>query len=147
MIWEAEKKREGHPAKTRIRLSVDPAEMLSTLTESCVDAILCIGTLEHILDKPAVLNQVHRVLKPHGAFVCLTPNGSYFWYTDLAPMLGYNTRHLSSDVFLNHEELLTHINRAGLKKVDGGFWRFIPRGDMPGWIGHVLLFSISWAKC
>ena len=43
MIREAEKKRQLHPAKTRIRLSVDAAEKLSTLTNSCVDAVLCVG--------------------------------------------------------------------------------------------------------
>lgn len=138
MIREAEKRREVHPAKSRIRLSVDPAEKLSTLSDASVDVVLCIGTLEHIPDKLAVLKQAHRILKPQGAFVCLTPNGGYFWYTRLAPLLGINTQHLSTDVFLKHEELLNHINQAGLNEVDQGFWSFIPRGDMPGWIGHVL---------
>ncbi len=148
MIREAEKKQQHHPAKTRIRLSVDYAEKLSTITNSSVDAVLCIGTLEHIPNKLAVLRQVDRVLKPQGAFVCLTPNGDYFWYTCLAPLLGYNTRHLSSDVFLNREELLNHINQTKLEEVDWGFWRFIPRGDMSGWIGRILfVFDLVGQLC
>ena len=147
MIREAEKKREYHPAKTRIRLFVDPAEKLSTLSDACVDTVLCIGTLEHIPRKSTVLSQVYRVLKSNGAFICLTPNGSYLWYTYLAPLLDYNTRHLSSDVFLNREELLNHINRAGLEEIDRGFWRFIPRGDMPNWIGHLLFVFDFVGQC
>ncbi len=138
MIREAKKKWLQHPAKNRILLSVDAAEKLSTIAESCIDAVLCIGTLEHIPDKPAVLKQLHRVLKPNGAFICLTPNGSYFWYTHLAPWLGLDTQHLSSDVFLTRMELLKLINQNGFEKLDEGLWRFIPKGDMSLWIGHML---------
>lgn len=143
MIRVAEKKREIHPAKQRIRLAVDSAETLATLADSSVDAVLCIGAFEHMLDKQAVLKQVYRVLNSQGAFLCLTPNGGYLWYTQLAKRLGYSTRHLSSDEFLTHKELLERVNYAGFKVKTLGYWRFIPRGDMPDWIGR-LLYIIDW---
>lgn len=67
-----------------------------------------------MLDRPRAVSQVHRVLRPSGTFVCLTPDGGYCWYRNLAPMLGVDTRHLSTDRFLTVGELEILIGGAGL---------------------------------
>jgi 2-polyprenyl-6-hydroxyphenyl methylase/3-demethylubiquinone-9 3-methyltransferase len=134
MIDRAEAIRHGHPEGARIQLRVDPAESLATLADDTTDAVLCVGALEHMPDKATVLNQVVRILKPGGAFVCLTPNGDYVWYRHLAPWLGLPIRHLSTDQFLGEAELRVLLTGSGLILDRLRPWSFIPRGDMPaGW--------------
>jgi 2-polyprenyl-6-hydroxyphenyl methylase/3-demethylubiquinone-9 3-methyltransferase len=135
MIERAESIRRDHPQAARIRLRVDPAEALDSVRDAEADAVLCVGALEHMPDKAAVLHQVFRVLKPGGSFVCLTPNGDYVWYRRLAPRLGLATRHLSSDRFLGRKELRGLVAAAGFCLERLRPWTFIPRGDIPGiWI-------------
>ncbi|MCA1682814.1 MAG: class I SAM-dependent methyltransferase [Actinobacteria bacterium] len=122
----------------RIDLRVDPAETLVTVPDGSVDAVLCVGALEHMLDKPGAIAQARRVLRPGGRFVCLTPNGEYFWYGLLAPGLGLQTRHLSTDRFLAADELTSLVGGAGLDLQRLEHWRFIPKGDIPLAWGHLL---------
>lgn len=131
MIRQAEQSRIGHPCSARIHLSADPAETLASVDDATADVVLCVGALEHMPDKPAVLRQVQRVLRRGGAFLCLTPNADYVWYATVAPRLGLATRHLSSDRFVNAGELTELIKASGLFVEKVGYWTFIPRGDMP----------------
>jgi ubiquinone/menaquinone biosynthesis C-methylase UbiE len=124
--------------RERIELRVDPAEKLATVADDSVDVVLCVGALEHMLDKSGVLSQVRRVLPVGGAFVCLTPNGDYCWYRFLAPLLGLDTRHLSTDHFLTCSELTALVRRAGMVPEQLEHWRFIPKGDLPVSWGYVL---------
>ena len=134
MIRAARRSAEASPWRDRVELRVDPAEELATVADRSVDAALCVGALEHMLDRERVLRQVHRVLAPGGTFVCLTPNGGYAWYRYLAPRLGLDTRHLSTDRFLTAGELAALVTGAGLTVRRLESWRFIPRGDLPpGW--------------
>jgi 2-polyprenyl-6-hydroxyphenyl methylase/3-demethylubiquinone-9 3-methyltransferase len=121
-----------------ISLRVDPAEELGTVDDASVDAVLCVGSLEHMPDKGRVLHQVRRVLTPGGRFVCLTPNGGYLWYRHLAPMLGQAVRHLSTDRFVTRAEFAALLGTAGLTPVAHRYWTFVPRGDMPTPAGHAL---------
>jgi 2-polyprenyl-6-hydroxyphenyl methylase/3-demethylubiquinone-9 3-methyltransferase len=96
-----------------------------------------------MLDKPRALAQVGRVLKAPGSFVCLTPNGDYCWYRALAPRLGLQTRHLSTDRFLTAGELEALVRQAGMEPARLERWRFIPKGDMPAPSG-ALLHGLDW---
>ncbi|MBX6355628.1 MAG: class I SAM-dependent methyltransferase [Micromonosporaceae bacterium] len=126
-----------------ISFRVDPAERLDTVAGASVDAVVCVGTLEHIPDKERVMRQVRRVLTPGGRFVCLTPNGGYCWYRHLAPMLGRDVRHLSTDRFLTLAELEALLDTAGLHTIERCFWTFVPSGDMPA--GAVsILTALDW---
>jgi SAM-dependent methyltransferase len=106
--------------------------------DGAADAVLCVGALEHMPDKAAVLRQVRRVLKPGGAFVCLTPNAAYLWYAHLAPWLGLATKHLSTDRFLDEPELLRLLDGAGLAVEIVDYWTFVPRGDLPAGLAAAL---------
>jgi SAM-dependent methyltransferase len=130
--------------RERLELRVDPAETLATVPDRSVDAVLCVGALEHMLDRPRVLAQVRRVLKAGGRFVCLTPNGDYCWYRSLAPRLGLDTRHLSTDRFLTAVQLRALVKEAGLRPERLKRWRFIPKGDIPDVWGGVL-HGLDWA--
>jgi ubiquinone/menaquinone biosynthesis C-methylase UbiE len=138
MIGEAERRRRGHPAAERLTFRVDPAETLASVADGTADAVLCVGALEHMPDQPKVLDRVRRVLKPGGAFVCLTPHADYIWYARIAPRLGLATRHLSTDRFLNRAELTALLEAAGLNLEILEFWTFIPRGDLPRPLAWVL---------
>jgi ubiquinone/menaquinone biosynthesis C-methylase UbiE len=133
MIAAAERRRATHPHGPRVRLFVQAAERLSSLADETADAVLCVGAFEHMLDHAGVLHEVARVLKPGGVFVCLAPNAECVWYTHVAPCLGLQTRHLSTDRFVSCAEWRTLVLQADLRPADIGNWRFVPAGDMPRW--------------
>jgi ubiquinone/menaquinone biosynthesis C-methylase UbiE len=116
----------------------DAASLDGVVAADSVDLVLCIGALEHMLDKRAALASIHRVLRAGGRFFCLTPSGDYVWYRAFAPLLGFATKHLSTDVFLTRDALTTLLARAGFDGVRTGSWTFIPKGDMPRAIGRLL---------
>jgi 2-polyprenyl-6-hydroxyphenyl methylase/3-demethylubiquinone-9 3-methyltransferase len=126
-----------------ISIRVDPAERLATVADASVDAVVCVGALEHMLDQEAVVGQVRRVLTPGGRFVCLTPNGGYCWYRHLGPMLGRDVRHLSTDRFLTLAGLESLVAGAGLTTVARRYWTFVARGDVPAGAGP-LLTALDW---
>ena len=144
MIAVAAARREAHPCAAAIALRVDPAETLATVGDATADAVLCVGALEHMPDQAAVLRQAWRILKPGGAWVCLTPNGGSLWYRWLAPRLGLATRHLSTDRYLGRRELAAALTATGFRIERLEYWTFIPRGDLPlrwAWV----LQAADWA--
>src|SRR5690606_26675673 len=133
MIAAAKAARARSAQRARVRFAVERAERLSSVAADSVDVVLCVGAFEHMLDQPAVLAEVARVLRPQGVFACLSPNGSYAWYAQLAPRLGLDTRHLSTDRFVAPARWPALLADAGLEMSTLGFWRFVPAGDMPRW--------------
>jgi SAM-dependent methyltransferase len=121
----------------------DDAERLDTQAADSFDLALCVGALEHMLNKAAAVARVRRVLKTGGRFFCLTVNGGYVWYQRLAPLFGLETRHLSTDRFLNRDELAGLLAEAGFSRVEVGGWTFIPRGDMPALLA-ALCVGLDW---
>jgi SAM-dependent methyltransferase len=130
-----------HTASVSFR--VDLAEDLATVADHSIDVALCVGALEHMPNKARVLGQVRRVLQPRGRFICLTPNGSYYWYVHLAPLLRRDVRHLSTDQFLTGAELEGLLSSAGLETVERRLWTFVPRGDLPAGV-RSMLTALDW---
>lgn len=131
MIEVAKLNRDRHPCKKKISLFTDPAEQLGHIDNEQIDIVFCVGALEHMPEKQAVFAQIKRVLKPAGEFICLTPNGGYCWYRQIAPRLKLPVKHLSSDEFLTRESASEALQQAGLRMQKSGCWTFIPKGDMP----------------
>ncbi|HEX8494464.1 MAG TPA: methyltransferase domain-containing protein [Pyrinomonadaceae bacterium] len=138
MIEVAEQKLAASFYSSKLDFRVDNGEELATLADNSIDVAICVGAFEHMLDKQAVLSQVYRVLEPAGRFFCLTLNGDYIWYKRLAPLVGLETRHLSTDRFLTKTEFVQMLSKAGFKKIRAGYWTFIPKGDMPAAVGTLL---------
>jgi ubiquinone/menaquinone biosynthesis C-methylase UbiE len=129
---------EAGDLRVPVSFRVDPAEELATVPDGSVDAVVCVGALEHMPDKGRVVGQVGRVLTPNGRFVCLTPNGGYGWYRHVAPVLHRDVRHLSTDHFVTLAELRSLLTAAGLETLAHRYWTFVPRGDLPVGVGSVL---------
>jgi SAM-dependent methyltransferase len=146
MVKVARRHAESSPWRDRISIRVDPAEELATIDNSSIDVVLCVGALEHMLEKDRVLRQVHRVLNPAGMFIGLTPNGGYCWYQHIAPALGIDYRHLATDHFLTAGELERLLSGAGLTIVGCWYWRFVPRGDLPGGWAPILEVLDWWGE-
>ncbi len=114
------------------RLVQAPAETLQGVGDASVDAVVVVGVLEHVLDKPAALAAIHRVLRPGGVLALMTPDGRHPWYR-LADRVGHGVRHLDSDRFVRLDELVALVEGAGLEVERTRTWRFVPAGDMPRW--------------
>lgn len=131
MIELARARLRSSPAKTNLTFEVDDAEELKGIADQSIDLAICIGAFEHMLDKPAVLASIYRVLKFGGRFFCLTPRADYVWYQTIAPLSGFATKHLSSDRMLTKGEFLDLLDGARFRCSRFAPWTFIPRGDIP----------------
>lgn len=138
MIVAAETIRRTHPCAAHIELYAEPAERMASIQDNAADVVLCVGAFEHMPDKAAVLGEVRRVLRPGGRFVCLTLNGDYLWCRRIAPWLGYEVKHLSSDHYVDEGEMRALLQGAGLRVNELDYWRFVAKGDMPGWAAWAL---------
>ncbi len=114
-----------------IRFVVGDARRMAHIDDDSIDAAFLVGTLEHVPEHRLVFEQVMRVLAPGGRLAVLTVNGDYVWYRRIAPVLGLETRHLSTDRFAGIGMLQSTLLSAGFSSVQASTWRFIPRGDMP----------------
>ena len=47
---------------------------------SFFDAVSCIAVLEHVLNPPTVVEEIHRILKPGGTFIVQVPNIAWLPY-------------------------------------------------------------------
>lgn len=108
---------------------VGDVERLASVPDGSVDAVLCVGVLEHLLHPARALEQARRVLRPSGRLVVLTLNGGHWWYR-LADRLRIPTRHLATDGRFTPTHAREMMRTSGLQP-EVGFWRFVPSGDMP----------------
>ncbi len=138
MIELARTRLRNSPWTTNLTFEVDDAEKLEGIADQSIDLAICIGAFEHMLDKRAVLGSIYRVLKFGGRFFCLTPNADYVWYRTMAPLLGFATKHLSSDRMLTQEEFFVLLDQIGFRHIRSAPWTFIPKGDMPALVASLL---------
>jgi demethylmenaquinone methyltransferase/2-methoxy-6-polyprenyl-1,4-benzoquinol methylase len=118
-----------------IRLAVADAEQLP-FPDSCVDRVSIAFGLRNCTDKPAVLREVRRVLKPGGRFLCLefsrvtvhalTPIYDT-WSFEVLPRLGQliardadSYRYLAESIrtFPDQDTLASMLRDAGLGRVN-----------------------------
>jgi ubiquinone/menaquinone biosynthesis C-methylase UbiE len=137
MIEVAQERLRDSPWQGKLTFISDDGERLGTLAEDSIDLAMCVGAFEHLLKKSDALASAHRILKPRGRFFCLTINGGYCWYRALAPLFGLETKHLSTDKFLKRDELVRLLTVSGFRRIQVGYWTFIPKGDMPPVLGLV----------
>lgn len=130
MIEQARANHRRSTGNGNLTFEIDDAEELKGIADQSIDLAICIGAFEHMRDKQAVLASIYRALKFGGRFFCLTPHSDYVWYR-IAPVLGFATKHLSSDRFLNSEEFSELLDRAGFGRIRSASWTFIPKGDVP----------------
>jgi ubiquinone/menaquinone biosynthesis C-methylase UbiE len=138
MIELARARLRSSPRKANLTFEVDNAEELKEIADETVDLAICIGAFEHMLDKRAVLVSIYRVLKFGGRFFCLAPRADYVWYRTIAPLLGFATKHLSSDRMLTHDEFCALLDQAGFRRIRSAPWTFIPKGDVPALVALLL---------
>jgi ubiquinone/menaquinone biosynthesis C-methylase UbiE len=137
MIEVAQERLRDSHWQDKLTFISDDAEKLDTLAEESIDLAMCMGAFEHLLNKSAALLSAYRILKPRGRFFCLTINGGYCWYQALAPLFGLETKHLSTDKFLKRDEFVRLLTDSGFRRIEVGYWTFIPKGDMPLILGLV----------
>ncbi len=138
MVDIATRRCRGQRLEAKVQFRVANAEMLPGVAPGSFDAAFCVGAFEHMVDKPAVLRNIARALKPGGRFGCLTPNADWVWYRRLAPLLRLETTRLSTDRFVNAAEVKEMLRVAGFEALCLDPWTFVPCGDMPAPWGRVM---------
>ena len=138
MIELARARLRSLPCIANLAFEVDDAEKLNGIADQSIDLAICIGAFEHVFDKRAMLASIYRVLKFGGRFFCLTPDADYVWYRTIAPVLGFATKHLSSDRMMTRDDFSALLAQAGFRRIRAAPWTFIPKGDVPAFVGLLL---------
>lgn len=73
-------------------------------SENSVDTFISLETLEHLSDPQLALDEVRRVLKPEGVFICSVPTKKYENYC--SDLYGPNPYHLQTFDYEDFERLL-----------------------------------------
>jgi ubiquinone/menaquinone biosynthesis C-methylase UbiE len=144
MVETARARAQQTDPDAHLAFRVDDAQSTSGVPAESIDLVICIGTLEHMVDKRAALTNAFRVLRDGGRFFLLGPDPEFIWYTTIAPWLGFRTKYLSTDKFCSAPELVTLLGAAGFCKVEEFPWSFVPSGDLPLLTG-VLLEAVAAA--
>ncbi|MFP4562657.1 MAG: methyltransferase domain-containing protein [Spirochaetia bacterium] len=131
MIERARELLKEEGASKKIEFRLDEAARLETVADRSIDRIISVGALSHISDSMGHFLQAQRVLKPGGRYICLASNGDSLWHRVFGPVLGLETRHLSSDRLMTAPRAREELVRAGFGVDTVTFWRFVPSGDMP----------------
>jgi ubiquinone/menaquinone biosynthesis C-methylase UbiE len=147
MIELARARLRNSPSGANLAFEVDNAEELKGIADQSVDLAICIGAFEHMPDKRAVLASIYRVLKFGGRFFCLSPHADYVWYRTIAPLLGFATKHLSSDRLLTHDEFSALLDQVGFRRIRSAPWTFIPKGDVPTLVALLLTVLDAIGRC
>lgn len=63
--------------KHKLELRVTSDDKLPFLTDHCVDVVISVATIEHVLDPYRVLDELRRVSRPGGMLICSVPNYAY----------------------------------------------------------------------
>ncbi len=118
--------RQRHTARNNVLAHLgditDP-DLVSALRHYHFDTVLCLNVLEHIEDDLLALQQMHKVLTPHGKLLLFVPAGAYMYGT-LDRALGHYRRY---DRTLLAERVtaagfsiqrLSYLNLAGIP----GWW-------------------------
>jgi len=137
MIELARARLRSSTGRANLTFEVDDAEELRGIADQSIDLAICIGAFEHMVDKQAVLASIYRVLNFGGHFFCLAPHADYVWYR-IAPLLGFATKHLSSDRLLTHDEFSVLLDDVGFRHIRSAPWTFIPKGDVPALVALLL---------
>jgi 2-polyprenyl-6-hydroxyphenyl methylase/3-demethylubiquinone-9 3-methyltransferase len=147
MIELARARLRNSTCRANLTFAVDDAEKLNGIADQSIDLAICIGAFEHMLDKRAVLASIHRVLKFGGRFICLALDADYVWYRTIAPLLGFGTKHLSSDRLLTCDEFSALLDQAGFRRIRSAPWTFIPKGDVPALAALLLTLLDVIGRC
>jgi 2-polyprenyl-6-hydroxyphenyl methylase/3-demethylubiquinone-9 3-methyltransferase len=140
MIEKARLDSTSSPFSKNVVFEIDNAEQLHGVADSSINVVVCIGALEHMLDKKTVAQNVFRVLKGQGQFFCMSPSGDYSWYRSIAPLFKINTKHLSSDEFITKSKIQEMLSQVGFRIEKIKHWTFIPKGDVPFFFSGFLQF-------
>lgn len=65
----------AHNAK--LRLMVPQNDLLPGISDCSIDVLVCVATVEHVLDPYVVLDELYRIAKPGATLVCSVPNYAY----------------------------------------------------------------------
>ena len=121
---------------------VGDAQSATGVPSQSIELVICIGALEHMLDKRATLRNAYRALRGGGRFFLLSPDPAFIWYTAIAPRFGFRTKHLSTDRFCSGSEVVNLLREAGFSHLETFCWSFVPTGDLPTLLG-VLLGAVA----
>jgi 2-polyprenyl-6-hydroxyphenyl methylase/3-demethylubiquinone-9 3-methyltransferase len=96
------------------------------------DLVLLIEVLEHVIDKPRLLSEIRRVLRPSGRLLFTTPNPEC-WPLRAESRLLRTLRQIlrkripAKDDYIKHDELVALLQGVGFEQIDPGPMFAVPR--------------------
>lgn len=129
---KAIKKAENNlPTKKHEFLKGNTDEERLKIKNNSIDTINCSDTIEHVFDPERMIKEFHRILKPGGIVIIITPNIAFLKYRlDLlfgkrprtSYAIGWDGGHISYFTFKDMEKLLKKYGFKVVKKTTGGIF-------------------------
>ena len=61
----------------KLKLMTPLSDKLPDIADKSLDVIICVATIEHVLDPYIVLDELHRIAKSDATLICSVPNYAY----------------------------------------------------------------------
>lgn len=112
---------------------------LSGVNNDQADCVYFFGLLEHILNTDEFAKEIHRVLKPGGVLIGVTPNKNSPWYK-MRQIIRGTGAHCSTDRLFSSRDIDALFIPKGMKKIQHLHWGAVPAG-IHACIGRPLAFA------
>jgi 2-polyprenyl-3-methyl-5-hydroxy-6-metoxy-1,4-benzoquinol methylase len=67
----------NEPWAKKVRFVVSNREVISEIEDGTIDVVVCVATIEHVLNPYVVLDELHRVATSRATMICSVPNYAY----------------------------------------------------------------------
>ena len=130
------------PDKYKALVNQDPLAPLPFDIET-FDTVVSIGVLEHMRDtgnnEINSLNEIRRILKPNGVFVCYHFPNRFSWIETITKHLDSKYNHSFK---YNLKDIKSLTTKCNLKLLEYGRYGILPRNTFRRWQNNILLTKL-----
>jgi len=131
-----------YPGNYNLHLNQDPLAPLP-FDDKTFDMVVSIGVLEHVRDtnnnEIQSLNEIRRILKPQGIFVCYHFPNKYSWIEALTKHINSKYNH---DYKYTAQDIKEMNKKCNMKLLEHGRYGIMPRNSFRGILNNLFITTI-----